>query len=314
LGQRLSSYLEADGAAAELVRAHSYHPASVDLVWQAIALHTSAQIAERRSREIALPRAGIAMDFGARADLVPDELGTQIHQRYPRLAVARRLADEITRRASGRPAKTPWSSLPGCMQRERRTGLTEIEREARPADGVNDATRRRQDAPALIWRERLMQAVHRYKLRVLWTGNTGTGTSEFREFERSHEIDADGKPTIFASAAPGRSFRGEASRWNPEELLVASLSQCHMLWYLFLCSREGVVVTEYVDRPHGTMVQRADGGGRFEEVVLEPMVTIASTAYADRAAALHDQAHEMCFIANSVNFPVRTVPTISANP
>ncbi|MGH3389957.1 MAG: OsmC family protein [Actinomadura sp.] len=155
-----------------------------------------------------------------------------------------------------------------------------------------------------------MPKVHRYELEVTWTGNTGTGTTGFRDFERSHEISADGKPTIPGSADSGRAFRGVADRWNPEELLVASLSQCHMLWYLFLCSQEGVVVTAYADRPLGTMVQAGDGSGRFEEVVLRPSVTITAPECADLAAALHERAHEMCFIANSVNFPVRNEPTI----
>ena len=155
-----------------------------------------------------------------------------------------------------------------------------------------------------------MPKTHHYELEVKWTGNTGTGTSGFRDFERSLETSADGKPTILGSADTGPAFRGSPDRWNPEELLVASLSQCHMLSYLYLCSREGIVVTAYVDRPHGTMVQTADGGGRFEEVVLRPEVAIATPNYAARATALHDEAHKMCFIANSVNFLVRHEPLI----
>jgi organic hydroperoxide reductase OsmC/OhrA len=153
-----------------------------------------------------------------------------------------------------------------------------------------------------------MSRTHHYEVTVTWTGDRGTGTSGYRAYERAHEVAADGKPPIPGSADP--AFRGDRSRWNPEEMLVASLSQCHMLWYLHLCGAEGVVVTGYVDRPYGTMAETADGGGRFEEVVLRPRVTLATPEHADLAMALHERAHRMCFIANSVNFPVRHEPTI----
>jgi organic hydroperoxide reductase OsmC/OhrA len=153
-----------------------------------------------------------------------------------------------------------------------------------------------------------MPETHTYALTVTWTGNTGTGTSGYRAFERSHDIAGDGKPTIAGSADP--AFRGATERWSPEELLVASLSQCHMLWYLVLCAKEGIVVTEYVDHPTGTLVDTPDGGGHFEEVSLHPQVTIATPEKMDRAIALHERAHDLCYIANSVNFRVRTEPTV----
>ncbi|OLT19402.1 peroxiredoxin [Actinomadura sp. CNU-125] len=151
-----------------------------------------------------------------------------------------------------------------------------------------------------------MPKTHRYEVSVAWTGNTGTGTSSYRAFERAHEIRAEGKPPIAGSADP--AFRGDPARWNPEELLVASLSECHMLWFLHLCAAAGVVVTAYTDDPIGTMAETAGGGGRFEEVVLRPRVTLADPARAAETAALHERAHELCFIANSVNFPVRHEP------
>jgi organic hydroperoxide reductase OsmC/OhrA len=154
-----------------------------------------------------------------------------------------------------------------------------------------------------------MPKTHRYEVTVTWTGNSGSGTSGYRSYERSHDVAADGgKPPIPGSSDP--TFRGDPARWNPEELLVASLSQCHMLWYLHLCSVEKIVVTGYVDHPHGTMAETPDGSGRFEEVVLRPQVTLAESEHADLAMALHERAHRMCFIANSVNFPVRHAPTI----
>ncbi|HEU5023829.1 MAG TPA: OsmC family protein [Spirillospora sp.] len=154
-----------------------------------------------------------------------------------------------------------------------------------------------------------MPKTHHYEVTVTWTGDTGSGTSSYRAYERAHDVEAAGKPPIAGSADP--SFRGDPSRWNPEELLVASLSQCHMLSYLSLCAREGIAVTGYVDRPHGTMIETPDGGGRFEEVVLRPEVTLADPARAGEAARLHERAHQVCFIAASTNFPVRHEPEMT---
>jgi organic hydroperoxide reductase OsmC/OhrA len=149
---------------------------------------------------------------------------------------------------------------------------------------------------------------HRYAVTMEWTGNTGSGTSGYRAYERSHEITAGDKPPIAGSSDP--NFRGDARRWNPEELLVASLSACHQLWYLHLCADAGIVVTAYIDRAEGVMVEDATGGGHFERVVLRPLVTLAAGSDAERARALHPTAHERCFIANSVNFPVDHEPEI----
>src|SRR5262245_62128745 len=130
---------------------------------------------------------------------------------------------------------------------------------------------------------------HHYELDVTWTGNTGTGTSGYRDFERTHSLSADGKPVIPGTADP--AFRGVRERWNPEELLVASLSQCHMLWFLALCAKEGIVVTAYTDHPSGTMVEESDGNGRFTDVVLRPRVRIADPGEAGRPRALQDRPH-----------------------
>ena len=151
-----------------------------------------------------------------------------------------------------------------------------------------------------------MTRLHRYETTVTWTGNTGTGTSGYRNYERAHEVAVDGKPPIPGSSDP--AFRGDAARWNPEELLVASLSQCHMLWFLHLCATNGVVVTEYHDHAAGTMAETPDGGGQFQQVVLRPQVSFAEPEHADRARPLHERAHELCFIASSVNFPVHCEP------
>ena len=152
-----------------------------------------------------------------------------------------------------------------------------------------------------------MTKLHRYETTVTWTGNTGTGTSGYRNYERAHEVAVDGKPPIPGSSDP--AFRGDAARWNPEELLVAALSQCHMLWFLHLCATNGVAVTEYRDHAAGMMAETADGGGQFQQVVLRPQVRFAAPEHADRARPLHEQAHKLCFIASSVNFPVHCEPT-----
>jgi organic hydroperoxide reductase OsmC/OhrA len=151
--------------------------------------------------------------------------------------------------------------------------------------------------------------VHRYDTEVTWTGDLGTGTSTYRAYDRAHEISAAGPPPILGSADPG--FRGDPSRWNPEQLLLVSLSQCHMLSYLALCAMSGVVVTAYTDHAHGTMTETAGGGGSFTEVVLRPEVEVAEQGMADKALALHGDAHRVCFIAQSVNFPVLHEPVLS---
>jgi organic hydroperoxide reductase OsmC/OhrA len=149
---------------------------------------------------------------------------------------------------------------------------------------------------------------HAYQIKTTWTGNTGAGTSDYRAYERAHEFSAPGKPVIVGSSDP--NFRGDAKRYNPEELLVAALSACHMLWYLHLCSESNIVVTAYVDEARGTMAETADGGGHFTEVVLHPVVTIKEGDH-ERATQLHKRAHELCYIANSMNFPVRCEATIN---
>ena len=151
-----------------------------------------------------------------------------------------------------------------------------------------------------------MGQTHSYAITTTWTGNLGHGTASYRGYGREHELAADGRPVLPASSDP--AFRGDPTRWNPELLLVAALSDCHLLAYLHLCAVSGVVVTDYRDRAVGTMEQSGDGG-QFTEVVLRPVVTVADPSMIDRANALHDAAHENCFIASSVNFPVRTEPT-----
>ena len=151
-----------------------------------------------------------------------------------------------------------------------------------------------------------MNDLHEYAVTVTWTGNKGTGTTGYKDYSRAFELEAEGKHAIAGSSDP--AFRGDDGRWNPEQLLVGSLSACHKLWFLHLAAVAGVV-TEYVDHAEGTM--RTTPGaetGRFELVTLRPTVTITAGSDAIRIAALHEDAHRRCFIANSVNFPVRCEP------
>lgn len=150
---------------------------------------------------------------------------------------------------------------------------------------------------------------HTYQVTVTWTGNRGEGTASYRAYDRNHEVRADGRATIEGSSDP--TFRGDPTRWNPEQLLVAALSQCHMLWYLHLAAEAGVLVTGYQDQAHGTMVTDQTGGGRFTGVTLNPRVEVADADMIDRAAGLHERANRMCFVANSVAFPVRHEPATS---
>ncbi len=147
-----------------------------------------------------------------------------------------------------------------------------------------------------------MEKTHTYATDVHWSAAGGEGTKSYRSYRRDHTIVVEGKPEIPASSDP--AFRGDRSRYNPEELLVASLSSCHMLWYLHLCSINGITVLEYRDRATGAMREDADGSGRFVGVVLRPEVVLAPDADSARALALHEEAHRLCFIARSVNFPV----------
>lgn len=150
---------------------------------------------------------------------------------------------------------------------------------------------------------------HQYHTRITWTGNTGTGTSGYRSYERSYEVSGENKAVIAGSSDP--VFRGDRTRWNPEEFLLAALSSCHQLAYLHLCADAGIVVTEYTDDADGVMEELPDGGGRFIQATLRPHVTIAAGSDAKKAEALHEVAHSKCFIANSVNFPVLCQPIIS---
>lgn len=149
---------------------------------------------------------------------------------------------------------------------------------------------------------------HRYHATVTWTGNLGEGTAGYRSYSRDHEVSGEGKPTLPGSA--DAAFRGDAGRWSPEDLLVAALSQCHMLWFLHLCAVNGIVVTAYIDNAQGAMTESEDGGGEFTAVTLRPRASIADPDQAGRALELHEEAHRLCFIARSVNFPVSCEPVL----
>jgi len=152
-----------------------------------------------------------------------------------------------------------------------------------------------------------MKRHHNYSSNIQWTGNNGEGTLNYGAFERSYTISIENKLDILGSSDP--SFMGDDTKHNPEELLVASIAACHMLWYLHLCSQAGIVVKDYVDKATGIMVETLEGGGCFTEVELNPIVKVSESSMIEKANELHKKANELCFIANSVNFKVLHRPT-----
>jgi organic hydroperoxide reductase OsmC/OhrA len=152
--------------------------------------------------------------------------------------------------------------------------------------------------------------VHKYSLTVQWTGNRGEGTSSYRNYSRDHDVLIPGLPVLKGSADP--TFHGDRARYNPEQLLLAALAQCHMLSYLHVAVKHGVVVTDYRDEASGLMRLNRDGSGQFEQVTLHPRVTVADAGQVDLAAGLHHEANQVCFIARSVNFPVEHQPVTVA--
>ncbi|MSR32974.1 MAG: OsmC family peroxiredoxin [Gemmataceae bacterium] len=153
-----------------------------------------------------------------------------------------------------------------------------------------------------------MQREHRYLVQVEWTGNLGQGTSGYHAYSRDHQISCKGKAIISGSSDP--VFCGDPARYNPEDLLVSSLSACHMLWYLHLCAEAGVRVLAYQDQAEGVMKETAGESGKFQKVTLKPEVLLAHEMDSIKARELHERAHALCFIANSVNFPVECEPLI----
>ncbi len=151
---------------------------------------------------------------------------------------------------------------------------------------------------------------HHYQTKTIWTGNRGHGTKSYHAYDRHFDIKIKNKPTIHGSSDP--AFSGDPACHNPEEQFVADLSSCHMLWYLHLCATQGIVVTSYVDTASGVMEENKDGSGQFVEVVLRPEIKIEKEQMIHQAIHLHKSAHEYCFIARSVNFPVRCEPEIKA--
>lgn len=152
----------------------------------------------------------------------------------------------------------------------------------------------------------MVSGEHRYAVAVRWTGNLGTGTSSYRAYSRNHEVEIEGLPLLRGSADP--TFHGDSTRHNPEQLLLTALSQCHMLSFLHVAVKHGIVVTGYVDHASGLMRLNRDGSGQFEEAVLKPQVTVSADVSPGLMEQLHHEANRLCFIARSVNFPVRHSP------
>ncbi|MGJ1283566.1 OsmC family protein [Sphingobacterium spiritivorum] len=147
-----------------------------------------------------------------------------------------------------------------------------------------------------------MSKQHHYNVTVEWTGNTGQGTKSYTSYSRNHSIRSESKAIIEASSDP--AFRGDPQRYNPEELLLSSVSSCHMLWYLHFCTQHNITVLTYTDQPEGTMLENEDGSGYFTGIILCPQIEIAEEDKVELAKDLHHKANTYCFIANSLNFKV----------
>lgn len=148
---------------------------------------------------------------------------------------------------------------------------------------------------------------HNYQIKVEWTGNEGNGTLNYKSYNRNHEISSDGKyDGINGSSDP--TFLGDKTKYNPEDLFISSISACHMLWYLHLCSVNKIVVTEYIDNATGIMEETENGSEKFTEVTLNPNVKITNPDLINKANELHSEANKMCFIANSCNFKIGHKP------
>lgn len=155
-----------------------------------------------------------------------------------------------------------------------------------------------------------MAKEHHYKANIVWTGNKGQGTKDYQSYDRNYTISIENKPDIAGSA--DTPFRGDGTKYNPEDFFLSSLSVCHMLWFLHFCADNKIVVTDYKDSPIGTMIENTGGGGHFTEVTLLPIVTITDKTQIEKANSLHAEANKKCFIANSCNFPVKHKPTCIA--
>lgn len=150
--------------------------------------------------------------------------------------------------------------------------------------------------------------VHTYRATLAWRGNSGDGTRRYDGYARMFDVAIDGKPTLRGSA--DAAFRGDASLHNPEDLLLAAIASCHMLSYLALCARHRICVLDYVDHAVASMQLDIDGGGRFTEVVLHPVVLVEDDSRQALPKELHAVAHRLCFVANSCNFPIRNEPVL----
>ena len=157
-----------------------------------------------------------------------------------------------------------------------------------------------------------MAKEHQYQINLVWAGNKGSGTIDYRSYDRSYVISVDHKPDLYGSS--DSAYLGDKSKHNPEDLLVSALSSCHMLWYLHLCSEEGIIVTDYTDTAQGVMTETADGSGKFTEATLNPIVTVMDESMFAKANELHAHANKLCYIANSCNFAVKHNPVCVAMP
>jgi len=155
-----------------------------------------------------------------------------------------------------------------------------------------------------------MDIKHHYEVNVKWEGNNAEGTKNIRTYTRNHIAKIGNKPELHLTT--DNKAVGDANKLNPEDLLVTAIASCHMLSYLYVCSLDGIVVLDYTDKANGLMTEKEKGGGSFDVVELNPVVIVADESMIEKAIELHHKAHEICYIANSVNFEVRCNPVCKA--
>lgn len=145
--------------------------------------------------------------------------------------------------------------------------------------------------------------IHVYKQTIEWTGSKGVGTQTYESYSRDFNLIAENRPVLACSADP--VFRGDSSKYNPEDFLLCSVSSCHMLWFLHLCADKGIIVLNYIDHPIGEMESIPGKGGKFIGITLNPIVVITDINRVEEIEKIHDEASEKCFITNSLNFKVK---------
>ncbi len=135
-----------------------------------------------------------------------------------------------------------------------------------------------------------------FKVQAKWSSKNALDVSING---KTHQVFIDDKSPLTVSAA--KAFKGDETKYNPEDLLLSALASCHMMSYFYVCAQNGIELIDYKDEAVGVLELKADGSGAFTSVVLNPVVTISKSEMIDKAVSLHKEAHSICFIAHPCN-------------